>query len=353
MGANVTKRIGVLAGMEWDHFPMALIERINRVPGFHAELAQLDAIGEKFESPYAVLLDRISHEVPFYRFHLKAAMLSGTYVINDPFWWSADEKFFGFSLASRIGVPVPRTVMLPQRAYLPSIDPERSLKNLVYPLDWEAITRYVGFPAILKPADGGGWKNVDRVDNLEQLLHVYNQSDTLVLTLQEFIEFDEYVRCICIGRDHVRVIRYDVKTRKYLPDQGFLAPALEQQIVEGARAINHALGYDQNSVEFAIRDAVPYAIDFTNPAPDMYPHHVLPDNYEWCLEKMAELCISAAREGRRNDVNHGWQHYLAERSIGGWQPRPALLPSPAVAAAPVRAAPRKAPRPPRQGARSR
>jgi glutathione synthase/RimK-type ligase-like ATP-grasp enzyme len=274
----VNKLIGILAGMEWDHFPMALIERINQVPGFQAELAKIDATPENFTKQYDVLVDRISHEVPFYRFHLKAAMLAGTYVINDPFWFSADDKFFGFSLAQRIGVTVPRTVMLPQREYIPAIDPKRSLNNLIYPLDWEGIARYVGFPAILKPADGGGWRNVNRVNDMGELMDVYNGSGQLVLTLQQFIEFDDYVRCLAIGREHVRMIRYSVKTRGYLPDKDFLPAALEARILDSARELNRALGYDMNSLEFAIKDGVPYAIDFTNPAPDMYPHHILAAN---------------------------------------------------------------------------
>jgi glutathione synthase/RimK-type ligase-like ATP-grasp enzyme len=310
----VNKKIGILAGMEWDHFPMALIQRINQVQGFQAELAKIDATPENFTKKYDVLVDRISHEVPFYRFHLKAAMLAGTYVINDPLWFSADDKFFGFSLATRIGVTVPRTVMLPQREYIPAIDPNRSLNNLVYPLDWEGIARYVGFPAICKPADGGGWRNVNRVNNMDELMNVYNNSGQLVLTMQQFIEFDDYVRCLVIGREHVRMIRYNVKTRSYLPDKNFLPAALEARITDSARELNRALGYDMNSVEFAIKDGVPYAIDFTNPAPDMYPHHILPDNYEWCLEKMSELCITAAREGRQNDVNHSWQRYLEKKT---------------------------------------
>ncbi|WP_224365264.1 ATP-grasp domain-containing protein [Hyalangium versicolor] len=318
----MNKKIGIIAGMEWDHFPMALIERINKVPGFEAELAKIDATPENFTAKYDVLVDRISHEVPFYRFHLKAAMLAGTYVINDPFWFSADDKFFGFSLAARIGVTVPRTVMLPQREYIPAIDPQRSLNNLVYPLDWQAIARYVGFPAICKPADGGGWRNVNRVNNMDELMRVYNDSGQLVLTMQQFIEFDDYVRCLVIGREHVRMIRYDVKTRSYLPDKNFLPAALEARIIDNARELNRALGYDMNSVEFAIKDGVPYAIDFTNPAPDMYPHHILPDNYEWCLEKMSELCISAAREGRKNDTNHAWQRYLEKKA-----PRQAATPA--------------------------
>jgi hypothetical protein len=155
-----------------------------------------------------------------------------------------------------------------------------------------------------------------------------------VLTLQQFIEFDDYVRCIVIGRENVRMIRYDVKTRSYLPDKNFLPAALEARIIEGARELNRALGYDMNSVEFAIKDGVPYAIDFTNPAPDMYPHHILADNYEWCLEKMTELCINAARDGRKNDAGHSWQRYVEKKTS---RPAAPAAAAPRAAAAPAAA----------------
>jgi hypothetical protein len=235
--------------------------------------------------------------VPFYRFALKAAALGGTYVINDPFWWSADDKFFGYSLAARLGVAVPRTVMLPSRSYIPAIDPQKSLRNLVFPLDWEGIARYVGFPAILKPAEGGGWKNVYRVDSLDELVARYDTTGTLVMVLQQFIDFEDYVRCLCIGR-RIRPIRYDPKRRCYLEDENFLPPKLEKLVLEGAAALNEGLGYDMNSVEFAIKDGVPYAIDFTNPAPDMYRESILPKNFVWCLETMAELCMEVVKENR-------------------------------------------------------
>ena len=118
----MAERVGILVGQE-QSFPEAFIARVNAHPGIEAELARVGGTSERFEARYRVLIDRISHEVPFYRFHLKAASLAGTYVINDPFWWSADEKFFGYSLAARIGVTVPRTVLLPSKAYIPAIDP--------------------------------------------------------------------------------------------------------------------------------------------------------------------------------------------------------------------------------------
>ena len=306
----MTYKIGLIAGMETT-FPDAFIAKVNQHPGYHAELAKIGHTPEVFQSRYNVLIDRLSHEVPYYRFHLKAAALAGTYVINDPFWWSADEKFFGYSLAAKIGVKVPRTVMLPSHSYIPSIDPHRSLRNLEYPIAWKELTDYVGFPAIMKPADGGGWKNVSRVNNMDELLRDYNASKQLVMTLQEFIEFDEYVRCICIGKKFVLPIKYDPRRRCYVETDGsFMPKALENQVLDGAWALNHALGYDMNSVEFACKDGVPYAIDFTNPAPDMDIYSILPKYFHIVVDQMAKFAIESAREGRKNEPNYSFRRYI-------------------------------------------
>ena len=300
----MAERIGILVGME-ESFPAAFIDAVNRQPGFYAELAKLGGIRESYDPPYRVLVDRISHEVPFYRLALKAAALAGTYVINDPFWWSADDKFFGFSLAQKIGVRVPRTVLLPSKSYIPAIDPHRSLRNLEDPLDWEGIVRYVGFPAVLKPATGGGWKGVSRVNDMGELLRDYDQSGHDVMTLQQYIDFDEYVRCICIGRKDILPIQYDPRGRRYIEHAGkFLPPALEKQILDGAHTLNEALGYDMNSVEFACKDGVPYAIDFTNPAPDMHRESILPKHFDWCVDRMTALVVAAARGHTKTD--HGY-----------------------------------------------
>ena len=316
----MTERIGIIVGME-DTFPHAFIAKVNETPGFHAELAKLGGTpAHGFQSAYRVLIDRLSHEVPFYRFHLKAAALGGTYVINDPWWWSSDEKFFGYSVAAKLGVAIPRTVMLPQKEYIPAINPQRSLRNLEYPLDWQAIADYVGFPAIMKPADGGGWKNVSRVNNMGELLRDYDRSGTNVMMLQQFIDFDEYVRCICIGKEFILPIKYDPRRRCYVETNGFMPKDLEQKVLDGAWAINHALGYDMNSVEFACKDGVPYSIDFTNPAPDMDIHSILPKYFHIVVDQMAKFAIKAAREGFTNHDGYAFRRYIAQPA-----PRPAGL----------------------------
>ncbi|MGH2375057.1 MAG: ATP-grasp domain-containing protein, partial [bacterium] len=263
-----SRKIGLMIGRE-ESFPAAFIEHVNRraVDGVTAELALVG--GTRLDDPrqYAVLIDRISHEVPYYRGFLKYAALAGTAVINNPFWWSADEKFFGTALMARLGVAVPRTVLLPNKSYIEDIT-AGSLRNLAHPLPWEDMIEYVGFPAILKPNTGGGFKQVYKVNTMEELWRCYDETGLQTMILQEFIEFDHYVRCICIGRREVMPIRWDPRlywTERYIVDHQHLAPELGARVVHDARLICETLGFDMNTVEFAIRDNVPYAIDFLNP----------------------------------------------------------------------------------------
>ena len=305
-------RIGLLCGWE-ESFPKAFIERCNKIPNIEAELAKIGGTPERFASPYRVLIDRISQEVKHYRFHLKAAALAGTYVINDPFWWSADDKFFGYSLVQRAGVAVPRTVMLPAKDYLPAIDKRRSLRNLEYPLKWDAIVEYVGFPAILKPADGGGWRDVTVIKSPAELLRAYDASGQNVMTLQQFIEFEEYVRCICIGKDKILPIQYSPARRCYIHNakNDWLSREMWDRVMSDSVKINTILGYDMNSVEFAIKDGVAYAIDFTNPAPDMHIESILEPHFEVVTDWMVDFAVKVARDKDQSMTSsYRWHEYV-------------------------------------------
>ena len=149
-------KIGLLVGREWS-FPPAFIEEVNRrQAGVTAEYVELGGTRMNEPCPYAVVIDRISHEVPYYRSYLKNAMLQGTRVVNNPFMWTADDKFFDATLAARLGVAHPKTIVLPNKDYVPGIVPTESLRNLIYPLDWHAILDHVGLPCVLKDAYGAG-----------------------------------------------------------------------------------------------------------------------------------------------------------------------------------------------------
>jgi hypothetical protein len=293
------KIIGLLIGRE-NTFPVPFLDLVNQrgaPEGISAELAVLGGTSELAEQHHAVLVDRISHEVPYYRAHLKSAVLMGTVVINDPFWWESDEKFFECTLARKLGVAVPKTVVLPNKQYIPDIDQQRSLRNLQFPLDWEAIVRYTGLPAVLKPNTGGGWKDVFIVNSIEELITAYDQTGLKTMILQEFINWDDYVRCICIGREHVLPLRYNPKApfhERYQisnPVEG----RLREQAVNDARTLVDALGYDMDTVEFAVKDDVLYAIDFLNPAPDFDNFSIKEDNFGWVLDRMCDLVLAYAR----------------------------------------------------------
>ena len=293
------KRVGLLVGRE-NTFPGPFIETVNKkgkADGITAELAVLGGTSELAEPYHSVLVDRISHEVPYYRAHLKSAVLMGTIVINDPFWWQADEKFFECTLARKLGVAVPKTVVLPNKQYIPDIDHVRSLRNLQFPLDWDAIVDYTGFPAVLKPNTGGGWKDVFIVRTMEELITAYDQTGLKTMILQEFIDWDDYVRCICIGRDNILPIRYNPKApfEERYQTSNPVEGKLRDQAIKDARTLVEALGYDMDTVEFAVKDGVLYAIDFLNPAPDFDNFSIKEDNFRWVLEKMSDLVLAYVR----------------------------------------------------------
>jgi len=296
---SMEPRIGLLVGREWS-FPPAFLDAVaKRQSGVAAEFVRLDATRMAESVPYSLIIDRISHEVGFYRTYLKHAVRMGTTVVNNPFMWSADDKFYDATLAVQTGVAHPKTMVLPNRDYIPGISHSESLRNLAYPLDWNGVADYIGFPCILKDAHGGGWRDVYVCDSMEDLLRHYNESGLLTMVVQEFIRWDAYVRCMVLGREHVLPMPYDPRQRRYIPDPGYLGAELEARCVRDALTLCRALGYDMNTVEFAVKDGVPYAIDFMNPAPDMDINSLTPGYFEWVVEHMADMAIALASTPRR------------------------------------------------------
>jgi len=316
-------RIGVLYGME-ESFPPALVDRINGmgVAGVTAEHLKVGGVRMAEPSGYDVIIDRISHDIPFYRSYLKNAALSGTKVINNPFWWSADDKFFNYALATKLGVAIPPTVLLPHKSHPPGTT-DRSMRNLEFPLDWDGIFEYVGFPAFLKPHDGGGWKSVYHVHTPEEFFRAYEDSGTLCMTLQGAVRFQEYFRCYGVNREKVHVMRYDPGQPhhlRYVPGNPPPDRALGERMVADALTLCRALGYDLNTVEFAVQDGVPYAIDFMNPAPDAALESVGSDNFGWIVDAVAEMAVARAQEPRGVPPHYHWSKFLMQASVSGGRP---------------------------------
>ncbi len=310
------KKIGILFGQERT-FPQAFVERVNSkgVEGITAEFAHVDELRTNKPTPYAVIIDRISQDVPFYRAWLKNAAATGAAVINNPFWWSADDKFLNNVIAEQIGVPVPRTFLLPSKDH-PDDTTSESFTNLKFPLDWEMMVEELGgFPLFMKPYAGGGWKHVYKVHTMQELFEAYHETGQLVMMLQEAIEFDAYFRCYCIGRKYVRIMHYEPRNPHHLRYHAHhdVSPELLQQIEQYTLKLNEALGYDFNTVEFAVRDGVPYAIDFCNPAPDADRHSVGEENFEWVVETAATYAIERAQAHEEGKDNLTWGTFLSSR----------------------------------------
>ena len=306
------KKIGVLFGKERS-FPEAFIARVNskNVKGVMAEAVHIDKVMQGESSGYAVIFDRISQDVPFYRAYLKNAALCGAAVINNPFWWSADEKFFNNCLATKINVPVPKTVILPSKE-LPADTSHESFSNLAYPMDWEGIFKYIGFPAYMKPFAGGGWKSVYQLNSIEEFFEKHAETEQLVMMLQEEIKFDEYYRCYCIGGKYVRIMPYEPRNPHHLRYVANFNPSPERYklMEEIVLRICHYLGYDFNTVELALRDGVPYAIDFCNPAPDAEVTSVGQENFDWVVETAANYAIEKAMAHVEGADNLTWGDYI-------------------------------------------
>ena len=306
-------KIGIIFGME-NTFPPAVVEKINNMnaPGVRAEFVKLGGVKMDEPSGYKVIIDRISHDIPFYRAFLKNAALHGAIVINNPFWWTADDKFFNYALATKLGVAIPNTVVLPHNKH-PEGTTDQSMRNLMFPLNWDEIFHYVGFPAFLKPYSGGGWKHVYKVHSPEEFFHFYNQTGDLCMTLQHGVEFEEYFRCYVIGQEKVHVMRYDPKApfhERYVKGNPQASPALHERILKDALTLCRALGYDLNTVEFAVEGGVPYAIDFMNPAPDAEATSVGQENFEWVVNAVAEMAVKKALSNENPAQELRWSAFL-------------------------------------------
>jgi hypothetical protein len=141
---------------------------------------------------------------------------------------------------------------------------------------------------------------------MDELIEHYNGSGLLTMIVQEFIEWDQYIRCLCLGQTEVLPMKYDPGQRRYHVEHQHLAPELGERVVTDSLKLCRALGYDMNTVEWAVRNGVPYAIDFMNCAPDMDINSLTPHYFDWTVQHMADLAIRLAHEPRPQRRDLKW-----------------------------------------------
>ncbi len=287
------KRIGVLTGEEHE-FPDALIETINKKgTSVKAEIAKISYTKTDDITSYDVIIDRISHIVPYYRSYLKFAVLDNTYVISNPYTWSIDSRFFSMALANRLGLKTPRTVILPNKYIARDATPD-TFRNLDYPMSWQAIIDYVGVPAIFKDNNIGGRQETHRVHNVDELIEWYDESGTRTKLLQRIIESDTHIHSFVAGHEEVMSLRFSIKDNRYKSEIISNEDALGATLANAALRITQAYQYDVNMVEFVIQEDEIYVINGTNPAPQISHALMNDEQFQWCVEEIAEVTIDRA-----------------------------------------------------------
>ncbi|MEN7549706.1 hypothetical protein AAG747_17415 [Rapidithrix thailandica] len=313
------KKIGLLYGDE-NKFPTAVIERINqkKPKKIIAEPVKIDKVLQNAPSEYAVIIDRISKDIPFYRSFLKNAALNGTAVLNNPFWEVADDKFFNGALAEKLGIKSPKAVILPSHHRPPHTQAD-SFRNLDFPLDFPHIFDYVGFPAYFKPYKGNHRELVHRVENKEEFFKCYGETGKTVMILQEAISYDQYFRCYCLGQKDVYCMEFTPENgniQRYSAQTDKAPSLLHKRIKELVLQLNESLGYDINTVEIAVKGKTLYPIDVYNPVPLADDSIIGAQNFEWLVEHTAQLAIQRAEAHQEEHSNLTWGKFITRSTKG-------------------------------------
>lgn len=287
------KLIGILIGKESD-FPKAFIKTVNhRNTSVTAELAKLSYTQMDGATNYNVIVDRISHIVPYYRSFLEFAVLHNSYIINNPFRWSVDSRFIGTAVVNLLGLKSPRTIILPNKYIERDAVPD-TFRNLEYPMDWDAIIDYVGVPAIFKNNSMGGRQETYRVHSVDELLEWYDASGTRTKILQQVIDSDTHIHSFVVGHKKVMSLSFSRQDNHYKPEIISNKNKLGAQLADAAIRITEAYQYDVNMVEFVVKNDEIYVINGTNPAPQISYELMTKEQFFWCVDEIAELAIERA-----------------------------------------------------------
>ncbi len=290
MTQGKNKRIGLIVGREKD-WPGAFMKEIEtRAQGLRAEMVKLGGTFMDDDCPYAVIIDRMSQIIPYFRTYVKYAAMHGSYIINDPFVWSSDSRFFGTALANRLGLKSPKTIVLPNKDIATHVVPD-SFRNLEYPMDWEGIINYVGVPAMFKETRSGGRRLSFYVHSVEDLIQNYDESGTRTMMIQEIVNDGEHIHSFVIGQENVLTLRYSHDENRYYDSDSYLNRELKEQVRNSTIALTQAYGYDINMIEYILREDDLYLINATNPAPEMDRTLMTDEQFDWIVNETVSLAI--------------------------------------------------------------
>ncbi|HSK97989.1 MAG TPA: hypothetical protein VK891_15300 [Euzebyales bacterium] len=318
---SATHLIGLLVGTE-DDWPTAFeqflarlaprIEHGGRTHRFASERVTIEPFSLRQPARHAFVVDRLAYWYYHPREWLKkVALMDDVYLPNNPFTFQSMEKHAAFCAAMRLGFHVPETWLLPHKV---PPDNERfapTARRYNRMFDIASVGDAVGYPLYMKPFHGGGWVNVTRIGDADELRAAYDASGRELMHVQAGIEnYDVFARGLAIGAE-ATVLRYH-PTRplheRYAVEHDFLTPATGREVVTFGRAIGAFFRWEFNSFEVIVRDGVAYPIDFANACPDIAIislHYYFP----WALRTLLKWAIFCSVTGRRMRLDGEMRRY--------------------------------------------
>ncbi|MCA9567619.1 MAG: hypothetical protein KC656_07245 [Myxococcales bacterium] len=323
-----TRNIGLSLGADlcWPAAYEALVSKLDLaipVDGeevrFDVERVTVEPFGLRYKPKYDVVLDRVTHWHPTSREWIKKiTLMDGVYVLNNPWSIQSVEKHTSYCAMMRLGMPIPETWMIPPKNprgdtwIVSKSDVEATVARSHKFFDLSAVGRAVGYPAFIKPYDGGGWVGVKRVTDTASLLKAYDESGDRVHHLQAAVnDWDVFVRGIGVG-PQVNLVRYDPDQPlhgRYRVDFNFLDGDDWVKAQRITRVINAFFNWDFNSCEMLRSNGELHPIDFANACPDSQVtslHYHFPTlvkmKVRWSL-----FCAATRRPMR---LNMDWQRFF-------------------------------------------
>jgi hypothetical protein len=312
--------IGLLLGAEedWPQAFEALLQRVGpvAVDGGEHEFGSRRLTIEPFDLNDPVRVGLVIDRLAYWYYHprewlKKAALMNGTYLLNSPFTFQAMEKHSAYCAMLRLGLKIPRTVLVPYKNPLDNVRWAYTSAKYNRPFDLDAIADDLGYPLYMKPFDGGGWRGVSRINNQDDLHKAYDESGEMLMHLQATVEYDKFARALSIGAETmVMDFRPDEPMHdRYAVSYDFLSPSAGHQTVAISRIVNAFFGWEFNSCEMLVKGDDVYPIDYANACPDVAVtslHYYFP----WAISALVKWSVFSLATGRRSKIDLHTDRYF-------------------------------------------
>ena len=326
--AQVTRKIGLSLGADscWPKCYEDIVAKLDlTIPmgrdkvRFHVERTSIEPFDLQAPKKYDLVIDRLTHWYPFQREWIKKSiLLDGTYVFNNPWSVQSMEKHTTYCAMMALGIPIPKTALVPAKEYEPKPDLQVTLQRYAKLFNLGQVGEQVGYPSFIKPYDGGGWQGVSKVDDDKSLWAAYDQSGKSIMHLQAgIVPYDRFVRCIGFG-PQTKTILYDPSAplhQRYTIEKDFI-DAKDQALIEDITlTINAFFGWDFNSCEALLKDHVWHPIDFANPCPDSQVTS-LHRHWPWLIKSYIRWSLFCAATKRPMRATLDWQPFFDVKKKG-------------------------------------